>query len=84
MTRLKTALCLLPLMTFLTACSSTVTKVQTVKLVPPQELLSCKDAPQIPPAPRTQRDIAIYIAELRAAYSDCAATVGEIRRWAGV
>lgn len=70
-------------MTLLGACSSTVTKVQTVKLTPPQELLTCKDAPTVPPEPRTQRDVAIYIAELRQAHKDCHATVDELKRWAG-
>lgn len=66
-----------------TGCSSVVTKAQTVKLTPPEELLTCKDAPQIPPAPRTQRDVAVYIAELRAAHQDCHRTVDELKRWAG-
>ena len=83
MTHLKTALSVLLLTTFLAACSSTVTKVQTVKLTPPQELLTCKDAPTVPPEPRTQRDVAIYIAELRQAHQDCHATVEELKRWVG-
>ena len=69
-------------MMLLGACSSTVTKVQTVKLVPPQELLHCKPTPAIPPAPRTQRDVALYIAELRASDADCRRTVEELKRWA--
>lgn len=81
MTHRKIALSALLLTTFLTGCSSTVTKAHTVKLTPPQELLTCKDAPQIPPAPRTQRDVAVYIAELRAAHQDCRHTVDELKRW---
>lgn len=47
MTRNWIALSALLLMTpWMAACSQTVTKVQTVKLTPPQELLSCKDAPR--------------------------------------
>ena len=82
MTPAKTALCLLPLTMFLTACETTVTKVQAVKLTPPQELLTCKDSPTVPPEPRTQRDVAVYIAELRQAHADCKATVDELKRWA--
>ena len=63
------------------ACGSTVVRAQTVKIAPPAELLTCRDAPVPPPAPRRQVDVALYIADLRAAHQDCRETVREIEAW---
>ena len=84
MTKPWIALCLLPLMMLSTAaCETVVTKAQTVKLTPPSELLVCRNAPALPPYPRSQRDVAVYIAELRLAHADCKASVDDLKRWAG-
>ncbi len=70
-------------MLFLTACQAppaTATRIE--RLAPPAALLECKGAPQVPPRPRTQRDVALYIAQLAAAHDDCEGNLAAVRAWA--
>src|SRR5262245_45306200 len=56
--------------------------VRTERILPPAALLTCAEAPVVPPRPRTQQQVALYLIELRAAHADCKAAVDEIARWA--
>jgi len=63
-----------------------VTVVKIERVIPPPQLLECEDEPDAParPAPdqpRQQRDIAIYLNDLRAAGDDCRTKIRELHRY---
>ena len=71
----------LPLMLGACGPKTPLVQIKTERIVPPAGLLVCDDAPEAPPKPRTQQQVAVYIAELRAAHADCRAAIEDIRRW---
>jgi hypothetical protein len=56
-------------------------EIQTVRIAPPESLLTCQDRPPVPPAPLTESAVMQYVARLRAAHQDCQGKLGEIRRF---
>ena len=83
--RLTTVLWVLSLSVALTGCAlwteqPVAVEIQTVRIAPPESLLSCADRPAVPPAPLTESAVMQYVARLRAAHQDCQGKLGEIRR----
>lgn len=60
----KTALSLLFCATLLAACGSNPVEIRTQRINIPEGLLSCPAEPTIPDI-RTQRDVALYLIDLR-------------------
>ena len=60
------------LSTGLLGCATRLPPVEhvTVAAVPPA-LLTCQDAPVVPGATATQKDVASYVADLYGAWDDC-------------
>jgi hypothetical protein len=56
-------------------------EIQTVKVVPPDSLLTCPARPAVPPAPLTESAVMVYVAQLRFAHADCAGKIEELRRF---
>ena len=63
-----------------------MTQVQTIKLRPPVELLSCLDEPDQPPPQyltpgRWDRAIGLYIIMWAQAHADCKAKIEALKDW---
>ncbi len=75
------ALCALPLLLSASACGAHV-QIQPTSFVGytiPEPLLVCSKAPAKLTGTFTQKDVAVYIVKLTAAYSDCFGNVESIR-----
>lgn len=65
----------------LAACASEPLppEVRVERVEVPAVLLSCAEAPSVPPGPVTSRDAARIVVELHAAWADCHGKLGEVR-----
>lgn len=84
--RLTTVLLALSFSGALTGCGlwtepPVAVELQTVRVVPPDSLLTCPDRPAVPPAPLTESAVMVYVAQLRFAHADCAGKIEELRRF---
>ena len=75
----KTALSLLFCATLLAACGSNPVEIRTQRINIPEALLSCPAEPAIPDI-QTQRDVALYIIDLRQFGRSCEVQLGAVRQ----
>lgn len=65
----------------LTGCSSDPGAPPTVFVAPPEQILSCKPAPEKPPKGSTSKVAAKYITKLHAAWKDCTEKLADVREF---
>lgn len=76
----KTALSLLFCATLLAACGSNPVEIRAQRITIPEALLSCPAEPAIPDI-QTQRDVALYIIDLRQYGRECEAQLRAVKNF---
>lgn len=59
-----------------------ITQIKVERQYPPEHLLHCKDAPEVPMSGDTVNDSRIFMLDMELAYQDCRKNLRDIRRWA--
>jgi len=64
----------------LTACGAKppITQIEIVRPVVPVSLQTCAGMPELPTGDYTQKDVALFIAELADAHGDCESKLGSV------